>query len=98
MISSLTDFFANKRVLLLGFGREGKSSLVVLQKLGSAKTIAVADQNPNIDVPNGVFSHTGDRHLCEIANYDIILKSPGVPLPSTLWKEYQGRITSQTEL
>lgn len=75
----------NKKILILGYGREGKDTFLFLKKLFPKKKIAVADQK------------FGKNYLDKIGDYDVIIKSPGIPfkiLPKNILK----KITSQTEI
>src|SRR3989338_10139297 len=76
-----------KKILILGFGREGKDTLLFLRKHFPKKKIGIADQKQ------------GNGYLKKIKNYDVIIKSPGVPnsvvLPFLTKKQ---KVTSQTEL
>ena len=51
MIDTLRQLVSNKKVLLLGFGREGKSTYNALKKAGGYTEIAIADKN-NITPPD----------------------------------------------
>lgn len=76
-----------KKVLILGLGREGKDTLLFLRKRFPGKSIGVADQKQ------------GKNYLKKIRNYDVIIKSPGVPhskIAPFLTKKQQ--VTSQTEI
>jgi len=82
MLNKLNDFFANKKVLLLGFGLEGQSSLRLLEKLNCAESVTIWEK----------YHHTTDlpcRNDC-----DIIMKSPGIPL----FGKTDDRITGQADL
>ena len=51
MFSSLYNFFKNKRVLILGLGREGRSTLEILKRIPC--TIGISDdyvEHGNVDV------------------------------------------------
>ena len=74
MIKHLTEFIHglvnNKKVLILGYGREGRSTLPVVIEAGGAAVIAVADAKPVKDgLPEGV---TRARALCLIERLMII--------------------------
>ena len=80
-----------KRILILGFGREGRSSLRFLQKYLPDAKVAVADKNEM----DGV-KHFGNQYLEAMYDYDIVIKTPGISL-----KDFDTRgveITSQTDL
>ncbi len=73
----------SKRVLLLGFGAEGRVSLQYAARCG-AQEIALADQNPAVKIPENDAhlikrTFTGTDWLAGIADFDIIIRSPGVP-------------------
>ena len=46
MLDTLKKLVSGKRVLVLGYGREGKSTLHRLLHAGGMKEVAVADKNP----------------------------------------------------
>lgn len=97
--------FENKKVLILGFGREGKSTLNFLNRNCETATIGIADKNSIDerdlkDTPN-VKIYSGDNYLDSIRNFDIIIKTPGIPnkLPEIKKAKEQGKIfTSQTQV
>lgn len=73
-----------KRVLLLGFGAEGRASLEYCTKC-SAREIAIADHTESLTLSpseSHMVSQTfsGTNWLEGIYDFDIILRSPGVPL------------------
>jgi len=87
------------KILILGFGREGKSTYNHLRKSDPTRVLTIADKNPDIvfDDPNVIFK-LGDDYMQNLDEYDVIIKSPGVSLkdfPDLLTDE---RITSQTDL
>lgn len=80
------DHLRGKAILLLGFGREGKSSLSWLVRHYpeiQPRKIAVADQNP-IELPEdlpdsvGVEVIQGPQYMERIGEFDLVLKSPGI--------------------
>ena len=97
-IDELKPIFNGKRAVILGFGREGKTWLELLQRLKCAAEIAVADMNPlEFDDPD-IKPITGDHYLEECAEYDIILQSPGVIIKNRLNSAAKAKILTQTEL
>ena len=77
--------------MILGFGREGRSTLAFLQKYLPEAVVAVADKNPMEGV-----AHSGEDYLQSVYDYDIVIKTPGISL-----KDFDPRgieITSQTDL
>ena len=80
-----------KRILILGFGREGRSSLRFLEKHLPDAVVAVADKNEM----DGV-KHFGNHYLEAMYDYDIVIKTPGISLKDFDTKDLE--ITSQTDL
>lgn len=92
VISDIRDFFRNKSILILGFGREGKSTYNFIKKYVNYTDLAIADKNkPECDEK----IYFGENYLDAVAKYDIVVKSPGIPffdIPDKV------KVTSQTEL
>jgi len=75
----------NKRIVILGFGLEGQSSLQYLLSLKLPNKILIADHNPAIEEhplirKNQIDILVGDDYLNELYQNDFIIKSPGVQL------------------
>ena len=51
MIERIEPWIKGKRVLLLGFGREGQSTYHVLRQLGSYAKLDIADQSSPKELP-----------------------------------------------
>lgn len=97
-IDSLKPIFENKRAVILGFGREGKVWLELLQRLKCCSEIAVADMNPiELDDP-ALTPISGAHYLAEAARYDMILQSPGVIIKDKFDEQTKAKIITQTEL
>ncbi len=95
-INELKPFFEGKRCAILGFGREGKVWLSLLQGLGCCAEIAVADMKPQ-EIP-GVTGIYGGDYLDRAKEYDLLLQSPGVIIKDKLTPEEKAKILTQTEL
>ncbi|MFH1780752.1 MAG: hypothetical protein ABH841_02010, partial [Candidatus Nealsonbacteria bacterium] len=77
------DELKDKKILILGFGREGQDTFKFLQKSFPKKQIDIADQKLDKD------------YLEKLDGYDVIIKTPGIPfkiLPRTVL----GKIMTQT--
>ncbi len=85
----------NKKILILGFGREGKDTFLFLKKLFPSKRIGIADKDTKIKAKADLF--LGKNYLKAIKKYDVIIKSPGIPFKS-IPKSYLGKIITQTDL
>lgn len=96
-IHELKPIFENKRVVILGFGREGKVWLDILRRLDCCREIAVADMNPLELEDNRLTPISGDHYLEECAEYDLILQSPGVIVKNRLNAAAKAKIFTQTE-
>lgn len=97
-IDKLKPIFDGKRVVILGFGREGKSWLEILLRLDCCAEIAVADMNPlELEFPD-VMPISGEHYLEECAEFDIILQSPGVVVKNRLSPQSKAKILTQTEI
>lgn len=98
MIEKIDPWIRGKKVLLLGFGREGKSTWNLLRRLGTFQIVDIADQSVPGELPEGIGRWIGgpDYQSC-LNDYDVVFKSPGVVLERPAG-EYSCRILSQTEV
>ncbi len=97
MYQKLIDYFKDKSVLILGFGREGESTYDFLRKYYPEKIIGIADKrNIEIDESN-VRLFTGEGYLDHIKDFDIVMQSPGISLRSVTVPE-NTEITGQMDL
>ena len=88
----------NKKVLILGIGREGLDTLDYLRKVFPKKKFAIADQKEGLDNKtkksvSGMDLFLGEDYLKNVKDFDVIIKSPGIP-----FFKYKEKLTSQTEL
>ncbi len=97
------------RVLILGFAREGQDTLLFLRRLFPDKIIGIADRlearSLEIEVrrvverDKKIKAYFGKDYLKSIGGYDIVIKSPGIPLKVVKPFLRKGQIlTSQTEI
>ena len=88
-----------KRVLLLGYGREGRALCRRLMQISGFAALGIADANPVSDAPECAELHIGEDYQDAMAQYDIVFKSPGIVLTEG-HKPGQLRclVTSLTEL
>ncbi len=94
MLKSIKD----KSILILGFGREGRDTLSFLQSKFPEKTIGVADQEEKNLNGKSVETYFGKDYLRAIDDYDVVIKSPGVPLSLIRKRSKKKMITSQTDI
>ena len=80
------NFFLNRTVLIAGYGREGQSTHNLLKKMFPTRQFDIAANNDEID------------NALKNKQYDIIVKSPGIPTFFFEGKCNLASITSQTDI
>ena len=96
MKDKIVDYLRGKKILILGYGREGKSTLEFIRRELPDAVVAIADQQ-NIVVENTTVI-SGDNYLEVCKDYDLIMKAPGVVIKNDLDDTTKAKITSQTDL
>lgn len=103
MIDYLRSVLVPKKVLILGFGKEGRSSVKFLEEYVPEVSFSVADTNINL-IKDPLLEKCpehklffGDDYLNCIEKFDFILKSPGVSLKN-IQISPKTEISSQTAL
>lgn len=71
--------FKNKRILLVGYGKEARSAIAFLERHNLGCVISVADRKVIDDLPSVIEGFFGDRYLEGLPSFDYVFKSPGVP-------------------
>ncbi len=74
----IIEFLKDRKVLILGFGREGLSSLSFIRKYLPDKMIGIADSKEHAKPDDNCRMHCGENYLDSMSDYDIVLKSPGI--------------------
>lgn len=101
MIDFISNKIKEKSVLILGFGREGESTLRFFEKYFPDIKLSIADQNESIhdklDSKN-ISVITGPDYLDSMKDYDLIFKTPGISLNHLPFSFDKNNITSQTDL
>ena len=94
----IINFLKDKKIAILGFGREGKSSWRFVRKHLPNKLLTIHDKDfVNIDDANTKVIY-GDNYLQNLNNYDIILKTPGISFAHLNYYIEPEKISSQTAL
>ncbi len=105
MIDEMIEYLKNKKILILGFGREGQSTYRLIRKYLENQNLYIADINENFqenfetlkkDVNLTFIS--GKNYLDNLDSYDIIMKSPGISFAGMDTTKYREKIKSQLEL
>lgn len=105
MINDLIKYFQNKKILILGFGREGKSTYKLIRKYLKEQKLYIADANAELKNSNNFLKEDinlefrcGEKYLENLDEYDLILKSPGVSFAKIDISKFENKIKSQLEL
>ncbi len=105
MKNLLSPLLSDRKLLILGFGREGQSTFRYIRRNFPGLAVGIADRDKDLklktgDLLNGtnLTIHLGDDYLASLANYRLIIKSPGVGLPADPDIDPGTILTSQTHL
>lgn len=108
----IANFFVGKKILILGFGREGRSTYDFLRAILPNLDLTIADARPDFaehdevlrrdGVPSSGNSAVkiiaGEHYLDHLADYDVIMKTPGISFAKIDISAFRDKITSQLEL
>ena len=98
MYRKIIEKINNKRIAILGFGREGKSTYKFIRKYLPNMRLSILDKN-SIDLEDDLVDKiVGDNYLDNLNDYDLIIKSPGISLKDIDISFFRDKITSQLEL
>jgi len=103
LLGQLINEFKNKKIVILGFGKEGKSTYTFLRKYFKDTTLTIRDSNdgiksdPLIKEDKNIVFITGDNYLDDLEQYDIIMKTPGISFKDINTKDIRNKIFSQLE-
>lgn len=92
------NLFAGKKIALLWFWLEGKSTLNFLLHNGfvfEKLTVLDVKDQPELE-EQGIALRTGEQYLSHLEDFDIIFKSAGVPYSAEL-KPYQDKVLTQMQ-
>ena len=78
----ITEFLYDKTVLIMGFGREGRSTYNYIRKHMPGKPLVICDKN---DIADEALSRDlnvrlvcGENYTDIINDFDVVIKSPGI--------------------
>ena len=105
MIDKLIQYFKDKKVLILGFGKEGQSTYHLIRKYFQEKKIYIADKKENLveqfsflKFDKNIEIINPDNYLDNLNEYDVIMKSPGISFAGMDISKFKTKIKSQLEL
>ena len=86
MIENIINEINNKdKIVILGYGKEGKSTYQLIRKYLKDKKITIADENENLIQEHKELKEDknlkltlGNKYLNNLEQYDLIIKSPGI--------------------
>lgn len=90
----------NRKILILGYGKEGKDTFLFLRRIFPQKILGIADKEKKAVKDKKTKLHFGKDYLKYLKDYNVIIKSPGIPihLPEVEKAFKENKITSQTEI
>ena len=101
----LNNIISNKKVLILGFGKEGRSTYQFLRKYFPDQLFYIADQDKNLSEKyhfqsiDKIALVLGNAYMDKLTEYDLIIKTPGISLKNMETAQLKSlSITSQTDL
>lgn len=101
MPSKIKSILHDKKIMILGFGKEGQSTYNLLRKWFPKMHLSICDRNEDLDIDSlddNVSLITGEAYLGSCQDFDLIIKSPGIPYELIAEKCHPSAITSQTDL
>ena len=85
MVKELINYFKDKKIIILGFGREGISTYKLIREYLPEQKLYIADGKEDILSSNDFLKSDenvdiicGKDYLQGLENYDIIMKTPGI--------------------
>lgn len=97
MYRKILEKLKNKKIAILGFGREGKSTYQFIRRHLKDADITILDQK-EIVVDESAKKVVGEHYLEGLNQYDLIIKTPGISLKDIDITDIKEKITSQLEL
>ncbi len=89
-----------KKILMLGYGREGKAMEQAIKKHKVTCSFTVSEKYPDLQVMGmDIFGiYAGQRkYLDPLSSFDVIIKSPGIP-PNEELESLGAKVTSSTQI
>ncbi len=99
----ITAYIANRSILILGFGREGRSTYKLLRELYPKLEICISDINVSIAEEKALQDDPyvswvlGEGYMKALPLFELVFKTPGISL-SDYQKPVNQEVSSQTDL
>ena len=90
MIKNIINYLENKKIVILGFGVEGKSTYNFIRRNLPNIPLVVSYSNSNIEEET--------EYLNGLEKYDVIMKSPGISFKNIDISKFENKINSQLQL
>lgn len=98
MKDKIIKFLTGKKILILGFGREGKSAYKFIKENNiKYSSLGIADKN-EITIDENIKLHIGEDYLNSTKEYDLVIKSPGIIIKDYIDDIEKEKITSLTDI
>lgn len=105
MINDLINYFKDKKILILGFGKEGQSTYKFIRKYLKEQVLYIAEIDENFNNKYPFFKQdknvkfiSGENYLDNLEKYDIIMKTPGISFKGKDISKLKNKIKSEMEL
>ena len=102
-IDIILDILRGKKIVILGFGKEGVSSYKFIRRYFPDMPLTVADKSKSLNVSdlqsdNNLTVQVGEGYDKNLNDFDLIMKTPRVNLNALPYFVDPEKITSQTDL
>ncbi len=97
MFTDFINFINTHKVLILGFGREGRSTYEIIRRHLPEKEIGISDIKQIELDDRFVTLHTGKNYIDCLKDYEVVIKTPGISLADYILPK-NIIITCQTDL
>lgn len=97
-MSQIIEYIKDKKVLILGMGREGKSTLAYIRKHLPEKLLTISDKNGFETDDKNISVISGEDYLKSLGDFDIVFKSPGIAFLDDVVYPETTEITCQTDM
>jgi UDP-N-acetylmuramoyl-L-alanine---L-glutamate ligase len=89
--------YNDKKIAILWFWKEGRSSLEFLTKLWFSN-ITILDKNTKIEQQKNINYILGEKYIDSLWSFDLIIKSPWISPYNEKIKQFAEKITSQIQI